>query len=326
MRHVCSSVLVLFGVALLACFSSCPTLGLDRDFRQDMRDFVQAIGSYAKGIDADFIIIPQNGHDLVSANGSPDGPPVSAYLGAIDGAGQEDLFYGYTADDVATPAGPQAEMIGFLTIAQVAGAVILVTDYCSTQANVDVSYAQNAASGFVSFAADSRELDTIPSYPDPVHAVNTGDVVCLSDAHNFLYLINPSRSSSKAEFLAALAATDYDLIIMDCFYDDAETYTLAEIASLKTKAGGGSRLVVAYMSIGEAEDYRYYWDEEWSTDPPGWIEEENPDWEGNYKVRYWDPDWQAIIFGNDSSYLKKIIDSGFDGVYLDVIEAFEYFE
>jgi len=33
-----------------------------------------------------------------------------------------------------------------------------------------------------------------------------------------------------------------------------------------------------------------------------------------------------IIYGNNNSYLKKILDAGFDGVYLDIIDAFEYFE
>ncbi len=80
------------------------------------------------------------------------------------------------------------------------------------------------------------------------------------------------------------------------------------------------------MSIGEAEDYRYYWQDSWINNPPNWLEDENPDWEGNYKVRYWDKDWQSIIYGNDNSYLKKIINAGFDGVYLDIIDAFEYFE
>ena len=37
-------------------------------------------------------------------------------------------------------------------------------------------------------------------------------------------------------------------------------------------------------------------------------------------------EWQDIVFGNDESYLKKILDAGFDGVYLDIIDAFEYFE
>jgi len=95
---------------------------------------------------------------------------------------------------------------------------------------------------------------------------------------------------------------------------------------LKTKANGGSRLVLGYMSIGEAEDYRYYWDESWLDNEPDWLDEENRQWEGNYKVKYWNEDWQAIIYGNDQSYTKRILDAGFDGVYLDIIEAFEHFE
>ena len=80
------------------------------------------------------------------------------------------------------------------------------------------------------------------------------------------------------------------------------------------------------MSIGEAEDYRYYWQSSWKIGSPDWIEKENPDWEGNYKVKYWEKGWQDIIYGNNDSYLKKILDTGFDGVYLDIIDAFEYFE
>ena len=85
-------------------------------------------------------------------------------------------------------------------------------------------------------------------------------------------------------------------------------------------------MVVAYMSIGEAEDYRYYWQSTWKNDKPIWLAKENPNWPGNYKVRYWEEEWQSIIYGNNDSYLKKIIDAGFDGVYLDIIDAFEYFE
>jgi cysteinyl-tRNA synthetase len=80
------------------------------------------------------------------------------------------------------------------------------------------------------------------------------------------------------------------------------------------------------MSIGEAEDYRYYWQTEWEKDPPSWLAEENPEWSGNYKVQYWNKDWQNIIYGKGNSYLNKILDVGFDGVYLDIIDAFQYFE
>lgn len=95
---------------------------------------------------------------------------------------------------------------------------------------------------------------------------------------------------------------------------------------MKNKLNGGKRLVLSYMSIGEAEDYRFYWQEKWNSDQPSWMEGENPDWEGNFKVRYWEEEWQSIIFGSHESYLGKILDAGFDGVYLDIIDAYEYFE
>jgi len=110
-------------------------------------------------------------------------------------------------------------------------------------------------------------------------------------------------------------------VIIDLFYE-GQQLSAAEVNSLKTKKNGGHRLVIAYMSIGEAEDYRYYWQASWRRKPPAWLAEQNPHWRGNYKVRYWYPEWQNIILG----YLQKILDSGFDGTYLDIIDAFEYFE
>ncbi|MFK5973518.1 MAG: endo alpha-1,4 polygalactosaminidase [Flavobacteriaceae bacterium] len=80
------------------------------------------------------------------------------------------------------------------------------------------------------------------------------------------------------------------------------------------------------MSIGEAEDYRYYWQSEWNTNKPDWLEVVNPDWPGNFKVKYWNTEWKALILGDKNAYLDKIIAADFDGVYLDIIDAFEYFE
>ena len=57
-----------------------------------------------------------------------------------------------------------------------------------------------------------------------------------------------------------------------------------------------------------------------------WLAGENLNWLGTDKVRYWDLIWQDIIYRNDNFYLRKILDTGFDGVYLDIIDAFEYFE
>jgi cysteinyl-tRNA synthetase len=296
------------------------------DLRQEMRDFVTGIAAYARSYDQNFIVIPQNGIELVSANGEADGPLSTAYVEAINGHGQEDLFYGYDHDDRPTPDKENQYLRSFLDKSRNEGNIILVTDYCSSHSNMDDSYAKNHAEGYVSFAADHRELDHIPGHPQPIYGENNRNMSDLADISNFLYLINPENFNSREEFIQAVTATNYDLVIMDLFFHDNTPFTASEVEQLKNKANGGRRLVVCYMSIGEAENYRYYWQSEWNTDKPSWLDAENPDWEGNYKVKYWEKEWQDIIYGNEDSYLKKIIDAGFDGTYLDIIDAFEYFE
>ena len=301
------------------------------DYRAEMRSLVMEIAAYARSIDPDFIVIPQNGQELITTNGEPDGHLALAYASTIDGQGREDLYYGYDADDTATPAAETDWMEGFLDRALAEKIVPLVTDYCRTQSKVDNSYARNNTKGYLGFAAHRRELDAIPSYPSPVHGENNKDITGMSDAANFLYLLeNSTNFGDKDSFINGIDATEYDIFIIDLFYDgNGAALDSADTTALKSKpsgSGGGSRLAIAYFSIGEAEDYRYYWQPSWSTSPPAFIEEENPDWPGNYKVRYWDPRWKAILFGSPDAYLDRIIAAGFDGVYLDIIDAFEYFE
>ncbi len=291
-----------------------------------MREFVQRISDYARQKDANFIIIPQNGHELASASGEiDDNVPAYEYLAAIDGAGQEDLLYGYDKDDKETPESQTDYLMIFLAICKSNGVEVLVTDYCSTHDNMDDSYLRNNNEEFISFAAPDRELSIIPDYPLTIYKGNNDNIQELKDARNFLYIINPENYATADDFVAAIAATNYDVVIMDFFFEDEE-YTSTQIEALKKKTNGGTRLIISYMSIGEAEDYRYYWDDAWNDTEPDWIEAENPNWKGNYKVKYWEASWQSIIFGSNDAYLDRIIENGFDGVYLDIIDAFEYFE
>jgi cysteinyl-tRNA synthetase len=132
--------------------------------------------------------------------------------------------------------------------------------------------------------------------------------------------------------ISDISDSESDLVVIDYSRDgsDATAFDEDEVATMKQKPDGGDRQVIAYMSIGEAETYRYYWDKTWDVnrdglpdkDDPSWLDRENPDFEGNYKVHYWDSQWQSIITG----YLDKIIGAGFDGVYLDIVDGYEYYE
>ncbi|GAB6188742.1 endo alpha-1,4 polygalactosaminidase [Marinitoga arctica] len=97
---------------------------------------------------------------------------------------------------------------------------------------------------------------------------------------------------------------------------DKNKFTREDINKLKDM----DIIPLAYLSIGEAEDYRFYWKESWTDNPPSWVDGENPNWPGNFKIKYWYDDWEKIIY----QYLDKIIDQGFMGVYLDLIDSYKY--
>lgn len=134
-----------------------------------------------------------------------------------------------------------------------------------------------------------------------------------SGINDFLYQLQDAD-------LTAIGRTKYDMVVIDYSQDGSEAgkWTSAQISDLKS--AGDGRFVLCYLSIGEAESYRYYWDPLWTPGIPDWLGAENPDWEGNYKVKFWDEEWKAIIKG----YLTTIVSQGFDGVYLDIIDAYEY--
>ncbi|MCP4646613.1 MAG: hypothetical protein GY852_02615 [bacterium] len=314
-------------ILLLSCSTSDvsgPQSG-NIDCREEMRSFVADLGEYAKKINSSFAVIPQNGQELITDTGEADGTPQTAYLNSLDATGREGTFFGYNDDDEPTPEEDRQHLLGLCLLCEMHGVEVFSTDYCFTHSKMDNSYALNEQNGFVSFAADERDLNNIPDYPLQPFNVNSNNITHFSEARNFLYLINTENFQAKPDFINAVSQANYDVIIMDLFHN-GESFSLWEIEQLKTKQNGGTRLVICYLSIGEAEDYRYYWQSDWSPGNPEWLLSENPEWAGNYKVRYWNEEWQAIIFGNDNSYLKKIVDAGFDGVYLDIVDAFEYFE
>ena len=140
-----------------------------------------------------------------------------------------------------------------------------------------------------------------------------GGDLTLADVDDFAYWLQDID-------LGVLGASRFDLAIIDYSRDggDAGKFSKNEIAALKGSAGG-PKVVLAYISVGEAEDYRWYWRASWEPGDPPWLGRENPEWPGNYPVRFWNPEWQTIVF----RYLDRLLEAGFDGAYLDKVDVYE---
>ncbi len=117
--------------------------------------------------------------------------------------------------------------------------------------------------------------------------------------------------------VAAIGASKFDVVVVDYSADgdDATAFSAKNVTTMKG-SGDAAKRVLAYMSIGEAEDYRYYFDAKAS-----YMDQENPQFPGNFKVHYWESAWQSII----DSYVDRLIAAGFDGAYLDIVDAYEFF-
>lgn len=122
----------------------------------------------------------------------------------------------------------------------------------------------------------------------------------------------------------ALAKVPADVLVTDFAREGGRVPLDAkEVSRLKFKPDGGRRLVIAYMSIGEAEQYRFYFDPAWKTAPPVWLGSENCSWPQAHKVRFWSEGWRDVIYRGPGSYLERIVEAGFDGVYLDRVDIYE---
>jgi cysteinyl-tRNA synthetase len=156
--------------------------------------------------------------------------------------------------------------------------------------------------------------------PQAPHAECTPARVRLAEVSRWLYLIG---ADLEAETVQRIVASQYDMVVLD-FLPSEENNTDYPMADVVTRLHDAQhpKLVIAYVDVGQAENYRRYWQEAWEIGDPEWIVGEDPDgWEGNYPVAFWYDEWQEIWLGADG-ILQQILDDGFDGLYLDWIEAY----
>lgn len=111
---------------------------------------------------------------------------------------------------------------------------------------------------------------------------------------------------------ASLTAADFKVGVVD--YEDSKL-TRAQLSELESSG----KTLYSYLSIGEAENFRSYWSTGgWDDHAPSFVLGENPNWEGAYRVKFWDPAWQQIVFNR----LDEIVKQGYEGAYFDIVDGY----
>ena len=155
-----------------------------------------------------------------------------------------------------------------------------------------------------------QQNDTFTSYRKP----------SLKEVSHWLYLIDVNL---EMETVDQIIDSEHDMVVLDFIPSEVNNtdYPMSEVVDRLHNAAH-PKLAIAYIDIGQAEEFRTYWQPGWDIGNPEWIVGGDPDgWEGNYPVAYWYDEWQEIWLGKDGT-LQAILDAGFDGIYLDWVEAY----
>ncbi len=171
------------------------------------------------------------------------------------------------------------------------------------------------------FSPPATAAPTAPIMPaPPAGAAAASRHARLAGVSRWFYGLNLDLDEAV---LGRLAASSYDMLVIEPLVteSDNEGYPIAQVVQRLHQAPH-PKLVIAYINTGQAEDWRTYWQDGWEIGNPDWIVALDPDgWEGNYPVAYWRKEWKDIWLG-PSGYLSQMLDAGFDGVYLDWVEAY----
>jgi cysteinyl-tRNA synthetase, unknown class len=148
----------------------------------------------------------------------------------------------------------------------------------------------------------------------------------LKTVRSFMYQLQNLEQPVAAE---RLAKSPYDLLVVEptLTIKGSERFDAKGLVT-RLKAAKPSRLVVAYVDIGEAEKFRVYWEKAWvrptrrTRGSPDFLLAPDPDgWQDDISIAFWDPRWQSNWLG-EKGLIQQIMNAGFDGLYLDWVEAY----
>jgi endo-alpha-1,4-polygalactosaminidase (GH114 family) len=309
--------------------------------RQLMRDIVVTLSDYAKQRNPHFFVIARNGLELLVKENreyqwetlrDPDGAAADKYpkpgtifrpyLKAIDGMLIDGTWYGAAAYGKPTAEARTKYVLSVAEIVRAEGRLLLTIDYCADRiaaAAAEATAAKVGALGYVDRDGD-KLLGHIP--PERPRHENPDAIGSLMQARNFIPLLRSDGFATRIDWVNALAATNYDMLVIDTFWRESQSISFEQMRQLRYKRLGTDRLVFGVLPLGVARDTRFYWKPDWKPGNPAFLAAPDPTDPAQAIVNYWDNDWKSIL----GKYIQGIVDLGVDGVVLDQLDAYLYFE
>jgi cysteinyl-tRNA synthetase, unknown class len=113
--------------------------------------------------------------------------------------------------------------------------------------------------------------------------------------------------------LDKISHANIDLGIISRLGAHGRPYSRMEVLRAKR-----NKWLLAYVNVGEAQQHEWYYDEVFRDGPPKWALERNKRHPVNVRVLLDAPEWNAIILET----ISRVLDQGFDGVELDVLDVY----
>ena len=318
-----------------------PFTPLDKipNHRQMMRDIVIALSDYAKKRNPRFLILARNAPELLVKESrewkwetlrDPDGidkyTKVGSinrpYLKAIDGMLIDGTWYGAADYGKPTATAKSKYLQSIAEVVRREGRRLLTLDYCADKLvgrTIEAVATRAGALAYIDRDGD-KLLGQIPA-DRPQHE-NPAAVSNMAHAKNFLPLLRSDGFGTRTDWVNALAATNYDMLMIDTFWRETESISFEQVRQLHYKRLGSDRLVFGVLPLGLARDTRFYWKSDWKLGEPPFLVAPDPGDPAQTVVNYWDEKWKEIV----GKYMQGIVDLGVDGVLLDQVDSYLYFE
>lgn len=246
--------------------------------------------------------------------------PVPQPIGPFSIDPAEEMRKATEAQRLAELGDRQRRMVLALDTMRSEGRPILSVENCANDGEVRAALAHGQRDHVVTFAAvDDAMLDRRPVGHAPFE--NSRPVTGLPDLRNWLPMLRGERFGDRAHWMMALQDTNFDAVLVDVALRGSDLLVKSDIAGLKYKALGAPRLVLADLPIGRAFDTRWYWQKGWGAGNPSFLYAVDKE-PGAFITDLQDPQWKEIL----GKYIAGIVDLGFDGVVIDDLDTYRWYE